>query len=59
MPKFRGVKNLHIGEDIHAERDVERGGYVITLTAKDAKSHGDYLASEGFEPDSAPSSDAD
>lgn len=59
MPKFRGVKNLHIGEDVHAVRDYEGGGYVIDVDAKTAKSLSDYLASEGFdlvegEPDAEP-----
>ena len=51
MPKFRGAKNLHIGEDIHAERDRDGGGYVLDVDAKTAKSLSDYLASEGFHPD--------
>lgn len=50
MPKFRGDKNLHVGEDIHAVRDYDGGGYVIDVDDKTAKSLGEYLASEGFEP---------
>lgn len=54
MAKYRGQKNLHIGEGadaVHAERDYEGGGYVIELDAKRAKSLGDYLATEGFQPE--------
>jgi hypothetical protein len=54
MAKFRGQKNLHIGEDIHAERDGEGSGYVIELDGKRAKDLSDYLASEGFTLDASP-----
>lgn len=50
MPTFRGEKNLHVGEDVHAVRDHEGGGYVIDVDAKTANSLGEYLASEGFQP---------
>jgi hypothetical protein len=50
MPKFRGEKNLHVGDDIHAERDYDGGGYVIDVDAKTAKSLQEYLAGEGFTP---------
>lgn len=59
MPKFRGVKNLHVGEDVHAERDYEGGGYVIDVDAKTAKALADYLATEGFTPDNAVTQDAE
>lgn len=59
MPTFRGTKNLHIGEDIHAEREPEGRDYIITLDDKKAAALSDYLASEGFVREGDASSDAE
>ena len=60
MPKFRGQKNLHVGEDVHAVRDHEGGGYVIDVDAETAELLTEYLATEGFHPaDAEPAEEAE